>query len=539
MSEAVKSGFDLVPARTDKGTPLPASWRFHTEPFPHQLRALELGWKKKYFAYLMEQGTGKTKVMLDNVAILRTLNAIDGYLQLAPKDVHEQWVVEQIPLHWPPHLSIRPVIWSQSAAVRRAAWDLIKHPIRGHLPILAMNHDAISHEEGFKVARAFLRRYTKSVLGNDESHRMKTPKAARTRRLQLLAPDAFVRRILTGTPSTQSPFDLFPQFKFLDERILGFDSPLAFRHHYGIFATEHVRVKGRLVEYESLQMYQRLDELGQRIARHCYRVKKRDCLKLPEKLYALKYTSMSKAQKDIYAALAAEGVALLEERDEAKRLARLAKWPELPEELAARVAAAKDRVSFKIKLTLMLRLQQILGGFVTDDLKNVTPIEEIVPRMQATLDLCEGAEGKVIVWACFKPEIARLTELLNEAAPGQAAAYSGATSKAQRSLLNARFRDRGDPLRILVANQKSAGVGRDWSVAETMVYYSNLWSVEMRQQTEDRAHRIGLRGTLSIYDLHSKGSPIDAKIRAAHQRGIDLAEQVLKATTEEFKEMIQ
>jgi SNF2 family DNA or RNA helicase len=533
---------DLLPRTALKPVPLPAGWSFYTDPFPHQATAISYGWKKKFFAYLMEQGTGKTKVTLDNVSILRHVNAIDAFLVLAPKDVHEQWVEEQIPAHWNPEQIIRPVIWSQSMAQRRHARELYERPIRGHFPILAMNHDAISHDEGFKTARNFLRKYTRCFVANDESHRMKTPKATRTRRLQMLSQDAWVRRILTGTPSTQSPFDLYAQFRFLHEGIIGFDSFIAFKHHYGVFATEMITVgkgEGRKIRtYESLQMYARLDELGERIGKYCYRVKKIECLKLPPKMPIPRKTHMSDHQRAIYDQLMKEGIALLEEKDEAKRLARLAKWPELPQELAERVSQAKDRVTYKIKLTLLLRLQQILGGFVTDDEKNVTRIDEITPRMQDTLDLVEQAEGKVIIWACFKPEIEALTALLRDKGE-QVASYYGATSKAQRSDVNARFRDREDPLRILVANQKSAGVGRDWAVAQTMIYYSNLYSVEMRQQTEDRAHRIGLQGTLSIYDFFCKGSPIDRKIRDAHQRGIDLAEQVLKSTTEQFKEMIQ
>ena len=62
-------------------------YKFKTKPYQHQLKALELSWKKSYFAYFMEMGTGKSKVLLDNIAMLYDAGKINGALIIAPKGV--------------------------------------------------------------------------------------------------------------------------------------------------------------------------------------------------------------------------------------------------------------------------------------------------------------------------------------------------------------------------------------------------------------------------------------------------------------------
>jgi len=345
---------------------------------------------------------------------------------------------------------------------------------------------------------------------------------------------AKVRRILTGTPQGQSPLDWYAQFRFLDWHIIGFDSFVAFRHRYGIYSKEFVRgPDGALREYESLQGFQALDELAQRVAPFSYRITKAECLDLPPKMPARRLCSLSPAQDALYERLLTEGFALLAQGDRA----RLDDLPELPEELALRVAKPRDRMSLKIKLTLMLRLQQCAGGFATDDAGRTRPIDEpgACPRMQAVLDIVEQAVGKVVVWSIFTAEIEALTALLAKAGY-QVAAYHGATSKAQRADINARFRDPADPLRIMVAHQRSAGTGRDWAGINTVIYYSNGYSVLDRVQSEDRTHRIGTQGTVTYYDLES--CEVDRTIKSVLTLGVSLAEHVLKMTTTQFREAV-
>lgn len=189
-------------------------------------------------------------------------------------------------------------------------------------------------------------------------------------------------------------------------------------------------------------------------------------------------------------------------------------------------------MSAKIKLTTLIRLQQCLGGFATDDTKTIRPIDPVCPRMAAVQDLCEQTPGKVVVWAVYRAEIEALAQLL-----GGEAFYGNTTDK-ERKRIDQEFRDPNSKLRILVGHTKSGGLGRNWQVAQTMIYYSNGYSVEGRLQSEDRVHRIGQQGTVTIYDLDAQEVPLDATIRNTLKQGKDLSDQVLAATNEEFRSLV-
>lgn len=510
----------------------PQLYRPTVAPFAHQASALARGWRKRNFAYLMEQGTGKTKVALDNAAMLLEAGAINGLLVLAPKDVHAQWVNEQMPVHWPARHRTRTVVWSQSTATRKQARALYLQPIAGRFPILAMNHEALTGADGFRVAKDFCAKLGAVMVVVDESHRIKTPRAIRTRRSWQVGQLAKVRRILTGTPQTQSPFDLYAQFRFLDWRIIGFDSFLSFKHHYGLFAKEYVRQGDALRSYPSLQGYQRLEQLAAKVAPFSYRVTKAQCLDLPPKMYVTRALSLSADQAKLYDHIKEEGFALLQSGDRAK----LAALPDLPDELTTRLQSAKDRMTLKIKLTMLLRLQQVAGGFVTDDSGHTRPIDTVCPRVDTVVDLCQQAAGKVVIWSIYVAEIDALVAALNQDMPGSACAYYGATSAAKRQQYNDRFRDAQDPLRFMVAHPKSAGAGRDWPVAQDVVYYSCAYSVEQRVQSEDRVHRIGQQGTVTVYDLRS--CSVDQLVQQALQSKRDLADYVMGMTVAQFREVV-
>ena len=75
------------------------NYKFKTKPYAHQLKALELSWDKPYFAYFMEMGTGKSKVLIDNIAMLYDAGKINGVLIIAPKGVYKNWYDSEKFLH--------------------------------------------------------------------------------------------------------------------------------------------------------------------------------------------------------------------------------------------------------------------------------------------------------------------------------------------------------------------------------------------------------------------------------------------------------
>ena len=87
------------------------NYKFKTKPYEHQLKALGKSWEKSYFAYFMEMGTGKSKVLLDNIAMLYDHGKINGALIVAPKGVIGTWYDQEIPIHLPDHIENEIVLW--------------------------------------------------------------------------------------------------------------------------------------------------------------------------------------------------------------------------------------------------------------------------------------------------------------------------------------------------------------------------------------------------------------------------------------------
>ena len=87
------------------------NYKFKTKPYQHQLNALAQSWDREYFAYFMEMGTGKSKVLVDNIAMLYDKGKINGALIVAPKGVIGTWFNNELPNHMPDHVEYKSVLW--------------------------------------------------------------------------------------------------------------------------------------------------------------------------------------------------------------------------------------------------------------------------------------------------------------------------------------------------------------------------------------------------------------------------------------------
>jgi superfamily II DNA or RNA helicase len=494
-------------------------------PFAHQRECLEQGGNKFVYALLMEAGTAKSRIIIDNAAWLFDRGVITGLLVSAPNDVAAQWLEEQIPLYMPERIKVRAALWdADSKRAERLCAELLL-PVAGRLHVLAVNHEAFATARAVRLFRKFLQTH-RSMFVLDEAHDFSNPKAARVKAVLELGPLAPVRRILTGTPF-EKPFDLYTQFEFLDPRILGFASHFAFRHHYAVFAKEFVTktlrdkrtgqpVK-RLIEYESLQHYQRLEELWSRVAKYSYRKALAACADLPPKLYIKLPTHLSAAQQALYEAIKAQGFALLAAAEQGKPVKLLDVGVLDDEELIEAVRQGGNKITAAIKLVTTLRLQQCMGGFCTDDERTVRCTEgkaEDIPRVQATRDYalqCLAGPGKVIIWAQFRAELEALAAVMQAAGAATVMIHGGVVGKERAEAIEA-FKAPKSTVRVLVAHPYTMGTGQNLQVARTLIYYSNGWRWVKREQSERRAHRVGQTGTVRVVDLQARGAPLDARL---------------------------
>lgn len=546
LSDALRRQYTDTLARAGYASTLP--------PYDVQLEALALSFNKRRFALFLEQGLGKTKVIYDTCALLYAKGAIRGLLVFAPNDVHEQWVEEQLPLHWDrSRAPVRAAVWrSRSAKLVKQCTELASKPLPDRFAVLAMNYEALTTARGVKCATQFLRTYP-ALLCLDEGHAIKTPKAETTKAALRLAKLAPVRRIATGTPKTQSPFDFYSEMEFLDPRILQFDSFVAFRARYGVFTTEYAKQKNKkgemvLREYKALAHYQRLDELNARMAPFVYKARKADCVDLPEKIPLTRHVSFSPAQRAAYDGLKEHGLLLLDRAERTQQtdaeMLRFLKLDELSEDdIVERAALTAGRVSLKIKLVLALRLHQIVGGFLTDDDKVTRPLDPLdkAPRLSALRDVVrehlDSNDGKCIVWAAFRAELDAAASVLRSDGHNVVCIHGG-TRKGERADAIAAFKDERSPVRVLVAHPRTMGTGQNLTVATASWYYSNPRSYVLRAQSEDRIHRIGMRGAVVIGDIVARPRAVDSTVLGALRDHADVAQFFMNASTAQFKSQL-
>jgi SNF2 family DNA or RNA helicase len=275
-----------------------------TTPFSHQAQWLAKTADREFFAYFWDQGTGKSKIIVDTAAMLWEAGEIDAVLVVAPSSVHVNWVTEEIPTHLPDHVMERSrvQIYHSGGQTARRLWhqEAINNTMRHDgLSWLTISYAGFMTAAGKETVWRFLRdRRVLYVL--DESMFIKSPNAKRTKSICASSKHAHYRRVLCGTPAANSPFDVYPQLKFLNENFWkhhGIDSALAFRHFFGVFA-KGVSVNNRHMEW--VVKYKNLDLMREWLEPISSRVMKEDVLDLPDKLYSKRHVKLTPAQRRIY-----------------------------------------------------------------------------------------------------------------------------------------------------------------------------------------------------------------------------------------------
>lgn len=503
-----------------------------TVPYEHQEEAFLISRDLENFALLMEQGTGKTKVALDTAAWLYAKGDIDAVVVIAPNGVHRNWVVNEIPIHLPDYIPRVAAFHRSSATVKEKKlieqlWDPKFHGLR----IYAVNVEAFSRKESAvkKEVRKFLNAF-RCLMIVDESSKIKTVGATRTRSITALGKHAAFRRILNGTLISQSPMDAFAQFGFLSRDLLGFTTIAEFRAQFAVTEPRVARVKTpgggeRKVKYDEIIGYKNLADLKQLIIPHSFRVRKKDCLDLPEKVYVRRIVELSTEQKRLYAQMLEESVAQLRLDDPGSNPPRNLPAVQqllwfLNTENTVTVTAANAAVK-------LMRLQQILGGFLPDKNGAPIPIGATNPRIDAVVDVVNETQDKIIIWSRFRAEIEAIHKTLDkEFGEGSAVMYYGGVKQKQRDIWVDEFQNNPAGPRFFVAQQQSAGFGLTLTAANTVIYFSNDFSLESRLQSEDRAHRIGQEKKVTYIDLEAADT-VDGYIVESLRNKLDIAKQVV------------
>ena len=467
------------------------NYRFKTKPYAHQLKALEMSWNKEVFAYFLEMGTGKSKVLLDNIAMLYDKGKINGVLIVAPKGVYKNWYDSEIPEHLVNHIQKKTILWKASITQKQRSKleSLFKAEVDLH--ILIMNVEAFSTEKGLSFASKFLNCHN-TLFAIDESTTIKNPGAKRTKNILNLSKMGKYRRILTGSPVTKSPLDLYTQCLFLDPFLLDFSSYYAFRNRYAEMRTANF--SGRSVQV--VTGYKNLPELAETLKSFSYRVLKDECLDLPPKTYMKRVIQLTAEQKKVY---------------------------EQMKKMALATLNGKMVTTMNV-ITQLMRLQQITCGHFKADDGSIQNIKN--NRINELMEVLEEVEGKAIIWAHWRHDIDTIVESIEDKYPESVVTYYGDTTTEDRQKAIKKIQDPESKVRFLVGTPQTGGYGITLTGASTMIYYSNGYDLEKRQQSEARIDRIGQKKPMTYIDILAEDT-IDEKIVKSLRKKVNIATEIM------------
>lgn len=553
-------------------------YQFKTEPFNHQREEWERSREEEARAIFWEQGTGKSKLTIDTACWLWLRGLIDGVLVVAPNGVHRNWVEQEIPGHVPDEVIKHVRAFHYQSPRADTKWH--KQAVRAVLEHkgfawLTISYEAFMTASGKRALIDFFdKRRLLYVL--DEAHYIKTPTAERTKSILRSAKYAPFRRVLTGTPIAQGPFDAYSQIKFLiddywkQQRLGTFTE---FKQHFGVWkkgwnptAFNPKTKKNDGNEYDVLVNYRRLDQLNAMLQPVSSRVTKDDVLDLPPKLYSKRFFPMTPEQGKLYRQLRDEYIVWLETGGLEKDAEAVASEPSpdaCPTCLGKRElefdgfiypcpdcgdapdlgAEGTTPVIAALAITRLLRLQQITCGYLPTDEED-EPMY-IIPgpnrRLDLLCELIEESQHKVIVWARFQMDITLIMNALR-ARGIRAVRYDGLVSDDERAEAKALFQGERplyhngqvvgreavppeEQARVFVGNPAAGATGLTLTAAKTVIYYSNSFKLIDRLQSEDRAHRIGQTNNVLYIDLVAEDS-VDEKVVEALRNKLNVASQI-------------
>ena len=457
-------------------------WKYpyKTNPYEHQRNALNQSAEKLQWAYFMEMGTGKTKVTIDNMAYLFLKKQIDSALIIAPKSVYTIWETE-ISTHMPEIVNKQIFKWNIDKPK-----DYKKLNESKQFRIFLINVEALSTKRGFQACVDYLSKNKLNFVTLDESTTIKNRSAKRTKNILGLRSLSNIRRILTGSPITKSPLALYTQCQFLSPELLGFSSYLAFRNRYAEMTDVPVG-SGRFVSVP--KYYKRLEELETKLQQFSTRIRKDQCLDLKPKIRQKRYIELEGESKKIYDRLRISALAIVED----------------------------STISFSNKLTEIVKLHQVCNGFTKSDEGELLNLHS--QKLTALEEILEETDGKVIIWANYIYNIKQIIMFLKKKYGDKSVvSIYGEVNVEDRKRAVERIQK--DPTcKFMVGNPTTGGFGLTLTACTTVIYFSNNYNLEVRKQSEDRAHRMGQKNSVTYIDIVAKDTLDEAIMKSLVTKG--------------------
>lgn len=480
--------------------PVPlTSYPVRAKLFRHQVRAanmalIQLSSKPSAgFGLLFEMGCGKTLTAIAIMGALYCQHKITRVLVVAPSSVCSVWPHDLAAFAAFPY-EVRVLLGEKKQRLE-ALHSLTDYPNTANRLLIAVINYEATHREGIFEA---LDGYAADLIVCDESQRIKNPRAAQSRAVQMLGDRAACRLILSGTPVQNSVVDLYSQYRFLDPGVFGANF-YAFRNRYCQM--------GGYGGHEVVG-FQHMDELVHKEHSIALRVTKAECLDLPGQTFVRRYVQLEPAARQLYTQIARASCAELENG---------------------------EHVTASIVLTKLLRLMQLTGGFVQADGAD-RPQQAGSAKLDALADILEDyvqeAGQKLVVFARFRPEIATICQLLEQRGI-RYGRIDGEVPMDQRGAIVETFQQ--DPgVKVFVAQIQTAGLGITLHAASAAVFYSLDFNYANYAQALARIHRIGQAQSVTYIHLLAEHT-VDEQVLDALERKEDLARTIVDGWKKYFQ----
>ena len=438
-------------------------------------------------------GCGKTLTAIAIMGALYLQRRIPRVLVVAPSSVCSVWPHDLAAFAAFPY-EVRVLLGEKKQRLE-ALRSLTTYPDTANRLLIAVINYEATHREGIFEA---LEGYAAGLVVCDESQRIKNPKAAQSRAVQMLGDRAAYRLILSGTPVQNSAIDLYSQYRFLDPSVFGANF-YAFRNRYCQM--------GGYGGHEVVG-FQHMDELVRKEHAIALRVTKAECLDLPAQTFVRRYVELEPAARRLYDQIARASCAELE---------------------------SGGRVTASIVLTRLLRLMQLTGGFVQPDGSD-HPRQAGSAKLDALADILEDyvqeAGQKLVVFARFRPEIAAICRLLEERGI-RYGRIDGEVPMDQRGAVVEAFQN--DPaVKVFVAQIQTAGLGITLHAASAAVFYSLDFNYANYAQALARIHRIGQARPVTYIHLLAEQT-VDERVLDDLERKEDLARTIVDGWKDYFQ----
>lgn len=455
-------------------------------PLNHQAEELEISWEMQARALYWAMGTGKSKVMVDNMVRLYLTGRLDVVVIIAKKGEYSNWKYVELPTHMPPEVPYDCAVYR--SGMRQDEKQAIRNLVQpsAKLRIICVNVESMTSDGG-TCARALVKTSKRGfMLIVDEATCVKNHKSDRSKAVYALAKYANYRRILTGSPITRSPLDLWGQALVLGNGILGHSNFFSFKADYTVTEKKFYGARS----FNAIVGYQRLDRLNQQVKTFASVKTREECLDLPDKIYKKFAVPMTDRQATLYQQM----------------------------KLTATADLGNDEIVDAVNaLGIISRCDQIACGQLKKEDGTFEILDNLrVPMILEQLDI---DDQKGIIWCNYKGLLEHLYKRIQEEyGPDLVGRYYGGVPDQEREDTVKHFQDPEHKLRWIVANQQSLGYGRTLTQGKKNWYHSNGYNTEHRLQSEDRTMRLGQTDPVWYGDFFSPGTVNERVLELLRQK---------------------